>query len=167
MRARLLVALRPSLTACYLSEVAMHLHCAHTHRMLQAMCTQCATKRGGFKTLLVALLHRFRKGVRVIFRWEKLEHDLPLVISISTISGEGRSPLYISTTSRMLVCDPSAQRTGGTRPRRDAAFTARGENWLSKELTKWSKMGPHNSAGNTVLKFPPGCYSYAVALCLA
>ena len=26
-------------------------------------------------------------------------------------------------------------------------------------------MEPHNSAGNTVLKFPPGLYSYAVALC--
>ena len=66
-----------------------------------------------------------------------------LVISISTSSGKGRSPMYISTTSWMLVCDPSAQRTGGTRPRirRAAAFAARGENQLSKSLTMWSKNG--------------------------
>ena len=33
-------------------DVAMHLHCAHTHRMLQAMCTQCATKRGGLENVV-------------------------------------------------------------------------------------------------------------------
>ena len=40
------------MTASSSSDIAMHLHCAHTHRMLQAMCTQCATKRGGLENLV-------------------------------------------------------------------------------------------------------------------
>ena len=84
-----LVALLPSMTACCSSDVAMHLHCAHTHRMLQATCTQCATKRGGLENVVGRTFIAF---ARVSGRssggrsWNMTFH---LVISISTSFGEG------------------------------------------------------------------------------
>ena len=157
------------MTACCSSDVAIHLHCAHTHRMLQAMVHAMHYKTWKFGKRCWS--HSFIAFTRVSGRssggrsWNTTFH---LVISISTSSGEGRSPMYISTTSWMLVCDPSAQRTDGTRPRirRAAALTARGENQLSKSLTMWSKNGiTQLYAGITVVKFPPWRYSYAVAFC--